>query len=95
MSWTTEQRVAVAATVLLVAAVPLLWQVGDVRVTQASADQQTALIENTVTTRQARTDYDGDGIGDATDRCPRRPETDNGYRDGDGCPDVVETTGAS
>ncbi|MFB6096011.1 MAG: thrombospondin type 3 repeat-containing protein [Haloferacaceae archaeon] len=40
-------------------------------------------------------DYDGDGIPDSTDRCPTRPETVNGYQDGDGCPDVVATTGAS
>lgn len=40
-------------------------------------------------------DYDGDGIPDASDRCPTRPETRNGYLDGDGCPDTVATSGAS
>lgn len=41
-------------------------------------------------------DFDDDGIPDASDRCPTRPETMNGFQDGDGCPDVVETsTGAS
>lgn len=40
-------------------------------------------------------DYDGDGIPDGPDRCPTRPETFNGYKDGDGCPDVVATSGAS
>lgn len=40
-------------------------------------------------------DYDRDGIPDGTDRCPTRPETVNGFKDGDGCPDVVATTGAS
>ena len=41
-------------------------------------------------------DFDGDGISDASDRCPTRPETANGFQDGDGCPDVVQTTtGAS
>lgn len=40
-------------------------------------------------------DYDGDGIDDGTDRCPTRPETVNGFQDGDGCPDIVTTTRAS
>lgn len=40
-------------------------------------------------------DYDDDGISDATDQCPTRPETVNGFRDQDGCPDVVKQTGAS
>lgn len=40
-------------------------------------------------------DYDDDGISDATDQCPTRPETVNGFQDRDGCPDVVKKTGAS
>lgn len=40
-------------------------------------------------------DYDGDGVPDDRDACPTRPETVNGFQDGDGCPDVVATTGAS
>jgi len=40
-------------------------------------------------------DYDTDGIADGNDRCPTRPETVNGFQDGDGCPDVVKETGAS
>ncbi len=32
-------------------------------------------------------DRDGDGIMDATDRCPDQSETFNGERDDDGCPD--------
>ena len=40
-------------------------------------------------------DFDGDGIPDDRDACPTRPETVNGFQDGDGCPDVVATTGAS
>jgi hypothetical protein len=40
-------------------------------------------------------DYDGDGLPDDRDVCPTRPETVNGFQDGDGCPDVVATTGAS
>ena len=40
-------------------------------------------------------DTDHDGIPNARDQCPNRPERYNGYRDGDGCPDVVARTGAS
>lgn len=32
-------------------------------------------------------DRDGDGVADATDRCPDQPETYNGQTDDDGCPD--------
>lgn len=35
------------------------------------------------------TDTDGDGIEDTADTCPNEPETQNGYEDTDGCPDVV------
>ncbi|MFB6107348.1 MAG: hypothetical protein ABEJ82_00720 [Haloplanus sp.] len=49
----------------------------------------------TPTTPTPAPDYDGDGIPDGVDRCPTRPETVNGFKDGDGCPDVVATTGAS
>jgi outer membrane protein OmpA-like peptidoglycan-associated protein len=34
-------------------------------------------------------DRDGDGIPDALDKCPDQPETFNGYKDDDGCPDEV------
>lgn len=95
MSWTTKQWITVVATLLVVAAVPLVWQIGDVRATQAATDERTKLVEKTVTARQAQGDYDGDGVPDSSDRCPQRPESDNGFRDGDGCPDVVATTGAS
>ncbi len=33
-------------------------------------------------------DQDGDGITDDMDKCPKEPETMNGYRDADGCPDA-------
>ncbi|MCB0309352.1 MAG: OmpA family protein [Bdellovibrionales bacterium] len=32
-------------------------------------------------------DFDHDGIVDRLDRCPKEPETINGYEDEDGCPD--------
>ncbi|MCA9541219.1 MAG: OmpA family protein [Myxococcales bacterium] len=34
-------------------------------------------------------DADGDGIGDADDDCPLEPETIDGVRDADGCPELV------
>jgi OOP family OmpA-OmpF porin len=34
-------------------------------------------------------DDDADGGADADDRCPRQPETVNGFEDADGCPDEV------
>lgn len=37
----------------------------------------------------APADHDRDGILDINDRCPSDPETYNGYRDGDGCPDEI------
>lgn len=95
MSWTTKQRMTVVAAVILVASVPLLWQIDTVRAAQAMDEEKSDLVEQTVTARQAANDYDGDSVADSTDRCPTRPETDNGFQDTDGCPDVVESTGAS
>ncbi|MFB9813673.1 hypothetical protein [Haloarcula sebkhae] len=95
MSWTHKQRITVVAIVVLVVAVPALWQIGDVRAAQATEKAQNDLVDQTVSQRQAPNDYDGDGINDSADKCPTRPETDNGFQDSDGCPDVVETTGAS
>lgn len=34
-------------------------------------------------------DMDGDGLKDKEDPCPTRPETLNGWKDGDGCPDEL------
>ncbi|MFB6161717.1 MAG: hypothetical protein ABEJ61_11180 [Haloferacaceae archaeon] len=93
MSWTRKQRITVVALVVLVVTVPVLWQIEDVRAAQASEERD--LVSQTVSTRQAPADYDGDGTNDSADRCPTRPETPNGFRDSDGCPDVVATTGAS
>jgi len=95
MSWTHKQRITVVALVVLVVAVPVLWQIGDVRAGQATEQKQSDLVNQTVSTRQAPADYDGDGIADSADECPTRPETTNGFQDSDGCPDVVATTGAS
>lgn len=92
---TTRTCVTVAAVVLLVATLPLAWQIADVRATQAAEKRQSDLLGEQVAVRQAPTDYDGDGIDDGRDQCPTRPETENGFQDGDGCPDIVATTGAS
>lgn len=37
---------------------------------------------------QQAADQDGDGIPDAADKCPTRPEDKDGYQDQDGCPDI-------
>ena len=95
MSWTHKQRITVVAIVVLVVAVPALWQIDDVRAAQAAEKAQSDLVDQTVSERQSPTDYDGDGINDSTDKCPTRPESANGFQDSDGCPDVVEATGAS
>lgn len=34
-------------------------------------------------------DTDGDGILDDVDKCPKEPETKNGFEDADGCPDTI------
>ena len=95
MSTSHSETITVVAIVLLVATVPMLWGIADGREAQAVDREQTDLVDSTVSTRQAPNDYDGDGIRDNTDQCPTRPETTNDFQDGDGCPDVVETTGAS
>lgn len=95
MSWTRKQRITVIAIVMLVASGPVLLQVADIRAAQAIEETQVELVNQTVSTQQAPNDYDGDTILDSNDQCPTRPETENGFQDEDGCPDVVETTGAS
>lgn len=39
--------------------------------------------------KAAMADADNDGIRNADDKCPAEPETLNGYRDADGCPDAI------
>ena len=39
----------------------------------------------------APVDTDGDGITDSNDKCPTQAETVNGFKDTDGCPDVIPT----
>lgn len=95
MSQRREAAVTLAALLVLGAVVPVTLAVGDVRESRAATQQREDLVASQVAARQAPDDYDGDGIGDRSDDCPTRPETDNGFQDGDGCPDVVATTGAS
>lgn len=95
MSSNSNRYVTIVAVLVLIASVPIVWGIADVRADQATEKQQSDLVQQQVPTRQAPSDYDGDGIDDDTDRCPTRPETTNGFQDGDGCPDIVATTGAS
>ena len=44
------------------------------------------------TRTNSKKDTDGDGIPDATDKCPKEKETFNGYLDTDGCPDTAPLT---
>ncbi|WP_265108275.1 hypothetical protein [Halosolutus halophilus] len=90
-----KQSVAIVAIAFFVITVPVTWGIADVRESQAVEREKADLVDTTVPTRQAPNDYDGDEIRDDADRCPTRPETTNGFQDGDGCPDVVATTGAS
>ncbi|MFC7127894.1 hypothetical protein [Haloferax chudinovii] len=90
----TNRLVALAAVFVLVASMAAVWAVADARADLESptvADDPAA----SVAERQAPADYDGDGLVDDADACPTRPETQNGFRDGDGCPDAVATTRAS
>lgn len=41
--------------------------------------------------KQKTVDSDGDGIPNSIDMCPTNPETFNGHKDKDGCPDKVLT----
>lgn len=95
MSRRRETVITVAALVVFAATVPTVLAITDVREKQAADQKQEAAADSQVTARQSPGDYDGDGIPDGNDTCPTRPETDNGYQDGDGCPDVVASTGAS
>lgn len=91
-----RERVAITAVgiVVLVATAAGIVAVDDVR-TERELAAQRADVAEVVESRQAPTDWDGDGVPDGEDACPTRAETENGVEDGDGCPDVVATTGAS
>ncbi|WP_136716333.1 hypothetical protein [Halorientalis salina] len=91
----TKLAVTVLSLLLVTATVPVGWQLVETREQQAASAKAADLDVRQVTERRAPADYDGDGINDSADDCPTRPETENGFQDGDGCPDVVATTGAS
>lgn len=90
-----KEVVTVVALILVTASLPLTWEIAEVREVQAVEEKTADLQQTTVNQRHTPSDYDGDGISDSEDECPTRPETQNGFQDGDGCPDVVATTGAS
>ena len=91
----TRLAVTLVSLVLVAATMPVAWQLVDTREQQTMQAKAADLAADQVTNRQAPADYDGDGINDTADACPTRPESMNDFQDGDGCPDVVATTGAS
>jgi len=95
MSGRSHRRLAVLAVVVILASAPVVAEVRDSRERRVADARSRDLVDDVVAQRVAPGDFDGDGVRDARDACPRRPETDNGFRDDDGCPDVVATTGAS
>lgn len=95
MSPEARHLVAVAAIAALVLTSVAVWDIAGDRARMAAAADQRDAVADQVAVRQAPADYDGDGVTDASDACPTRPEMSNGFQDDDGCPDVVATTGAS
>lgn len=87
--------VTLVSVMLIAASIPVTWQLVDTREQRSIQAKAADVAATQVTNRQAPADYDGDGINDTADTCPTRPETVNGFQDGDGCPDVVTSTGAS
>ena len=57
--------------------------------TEETPKNQPRLVED-----PASTDADLDGVSDADDRCPFEPETKNGIRDRDGCPEFAMEPGS-
>lgn len=87
--------ITAVAVVLVAASLPVTWGIADVRKAQTVEEKKTDMQQTVVNQRHAPSDYDDDGVDDSDDACPRRPETQNGFEDDDGCPDIVTTTGAS
>jgi outer membrane protein OmpA-like peptidoglycan-associated protein len=56
----------------------------------AIAEQRLAEVESAgeIPEKREEPDADADGIVDRLDRCPDRPEDQDGFEDGDGCPDA-------
>lgn len=82
---------------ILVLSLISIWNIGEIRNKKAIESKKTNLTDTIVETQFSSIDYDGDSINNSNDRCPRRPETKNGFQDNDGCPDIstTTTTGAS
>ena len=53
---------------------------------QAAESAASAALEKS---QECLVDRDGDGIRDLADDCPDQPETFNGFKDDDGCPDAI------
>ncbi len=58
-------------------------------VTVANAESRTVKVQLSLIKAARPNDKDGDGVPDATDKCPDQMETHNGMWDDDGCPDEV------
>jgi|GEM_PF-307551 len=108
MRTSRETLISAVAVIVLVGAVALTWQIANVRAAQVTRSSPSDLVNTSgVPTHQTASaqsgtsgssqtkDTDGDGIPDAQDRCPTRPETYNNFHDRDGCPDVVTRSNAS
>jgi outer membrane protein OmpA-like peptidoglycan-associated protein len=50
--------------------------------------REVTLVKHVDTAQGPQADRDGDGIPDAIDKCPDRPEDKDGFEDADGCPDI-------
>lgn len=99
MSWNRKQGITLGALIMVISTALILWRISNHRHERKHRDQLASEIRKdparVVTTRRVPKDYDGDGFTDSTDACPTRPETQNGFQDGNGCPDIVAKTGAS
>lgn len=91
----SDRTVALVVVAVLVLSTAVVWDVAADREQLAVDTHREHAIDQQVAVRQAAGDYDADGIPDDADVCPTRPETSNDFQDGDGCPDIVATTGAS
>lgn len=84
-----EVLILLLAGLVLVASVAGALQIADLR------RDEGALVTSEQFVFAPGPDADGDGVPDASDACPAEPETFNGFRDQDGCPDAVTRTRAS
>jgi predicted metalloprotease len=63
------------------------WITVDLRFTSSAG---AVLATTSLRMHESTGDRDGDGVADATDKCPDTPETYNGIFDSDGCADTIQ-----